>query len=111
MLVKVCGRPRRVLRLPRGAVSVAGLAAGAIDALRSLAGRRVAGSSVDSPPGRPFLCRDSVRTLLQGHRFDGSRAERVLGLRYRPVEETAERTIAWLAERGLVHDLAMTVPR
>ena len=30
----------------------------------------------------PPICREMVRTLLHGHRYDGSRAERELGLRY-----------------------------
>ena len=30
----------------------------------------------------PPVCREMVRTLLHGHRYDGSRAERELGLRY-----------------------------
>jgi dihydroflavonol-4-reductase len=47
------------------------------------------------------LCREAVRTLLHGHRYDGSRAERELGLRYTPLEETVRRTLTWYAERGL----------
>jgi dihydroflavonol-4-reductase len=43
-----------------------------------------------------------ARTLLHGHRYDGSRATRELGLRYRPVEETLARTIAWARAEGLV---------
>jgi dihydroflavonol-4-reductase len=31
---------------------------------------------------RPPVCREMVRTLLHGHRYDGSRATRELGLRY-----------------------------
>jgi dihydroflavonol-4-reductase len=48
------------------------------------------------------LCRELVRTALHGHAYDGSRAERDLGLRYTPVEETIRRTIGWFAEEGLV---------
>jgi dihydroflavonol-4-reductase len=48
------------------------------------------------------VCREMVRTLLQGHNYDGSRAERELGLVYRRVEDTLGRTILWLAEQGLV---------
>jgi len=43
-----------------------------------------------------------VRTLLHGHRYDGSRASRELGLEYTPVRETFRRTIAWAVEHGLV---------
>jgi dihydroflavonol-4-reductase len=51
---------------------------------------------------KPPLCREMVRTLLHGHRYDGSRATRELGLHYTPVEETFRRTIAWARAEGLV---------
>jgi dihydroflavonol-4-reductase len=50
----------------------------------------------------PPVCRAMVRTLLHGHRYDGSRAARELGLRYTPVEETFRRTIEWAATEGIV---------
>jgi dihydroflavonol-4-reductase len=50
----------------------------------------------------PPVCREMVRTLLHGHRYDGSRAARELGLRYTPVAETFRRTIEWATESGLV---------
>ena len=34
----------------------------------------------------PPFCREMVRTLLHGHRYDGSRATRDLGLEYTPVD-------------------------
>ncbi|HUY61694.1 MAG TPA: NAD-dependent epimerase/dehydratase family protein, partial [Candidatus Dormibacteraeota bacterium] len=34
---------------------------------------------------RPPVCREMMRTLLHGHRYDGSRATRDLGLAYTPV--------------------------
>jgi len=43
-----------------------------------------------------------VRTLLHGHRYDGSRAERELGLRYRAPEETVRRTLNWYVDEGLL---------
>jgi dihydroflavonol-4-reductase len=49
---------------------------------------------------KPPLCREVVRTLLNGHSYDGSRAERELGIRYTPVEETIRRTLRWYAEHG-----------
>jgi len=52
---------------------------------------------------KPPLCREMVRTLLHGHHYDGSRAERELGLRYTPVRETFRRTIEWATREGLVH--------
>ena len=50
----------------------------------------------------PPVCREMVRTLLHGHRYDGSRAARELGLEYTPVEETFRRTIEWATTEGLV---------
>jgi len=47
-------------------------------------------------------CRARVRTILHGHRYDGSRATRELGLEYTPVEHTFARTIEWAAGQGLV---------
>jgi len=48
------------------------------------------------------LCRARVRTILHGHRYDGSRATRELGLRYTPVADTFRRTIDWAVAEGLV---------
>ena len=81
------GRPRHVVRVPRGAAPAAGAAAGWAARLM----RR------DLP-----FCSELARTLLHGHRYDGSRATRELGLIYRPIEETVARTLAWYAERGLI---------
>ena len=50
----------------------------------------------------PPVCREMVRTLLHGHRYDGSRATRELGLRYTPIAETFRRTIEWAASEGLI---------
>jgi dihydroflavonol-4-reductase len=50
----------------------------------------------------PPVCREMVRTMLHGHAYDGSKAERELGLRYTPVAETLRRTAAWAVEEGLV---------
>ena len=69
---------------------VAMAAAAAVEAGSRLRGR--------TPP----LCREMVRTLLHGHRYDGSRAERDLGLHYTPVRETFRRTIEWAIAEGLV---------
>jgi dihydroflavonol-4-reductase len=52
---------------------------------------------------QPPVCREMVRTLLHGHRYDGSRAQRELGLRYTPVAETLRRTIEWARREGLVN--------
>jgi dihydroflavonol-4-reductase len=85
LLRDVSGRPRRVLTVPRGAAQAAGRAA---ELLGRWTGRELP------------TCPEMVRTLLHGHRFDGSRAGRELGLAYTPVEETLRRTLAWYADRG-----------
>ncbi len=87
LLRSIGGRPRRVLTVPRSFARTGGrLAAG----ISRLSGR-------DLP-----VCPELVRTLLHGHRYDGSRATRELGLTYRPIEETVRRTLAWYADQGLV---------
>jgi dihydroflavonol-4-reductase len=48
------------------------------------------------------MCRARMRTILHGHRYDGSRASRELGLEYTPLPETFRRTIAWAREQGLL---------
>ncbi len=50
----------------------------------------------------PSVCRARVRTILHGHRYDGSRATRELGLEYMPVADTFARTIDWAVAEGLV---------
>lgn len=86
-LRRVWGRPERVRYVP-GWVAVAGGAA--IGGVARLMGR-------DAP-----ICPEAVRTLLHGHRYDGTKATRELGLVYRPLDETLTRTLAWYAEEGLV---------
>lgn len=51
---------------------------------------------------RPSLCREMMATLLHGHRYDGGRAERELGLTYSPIEDTMRRAMSWYREQGLV---------
>ena len=64
LLRSVCGRPTHTLRLPSAVVRAAGWAAGAVGALTHR---------------DPSLCPEVTRTLLHGHRYDGSLAERELG--------------------------------
>jgi dihydroflavonol-4-reductase len=59
----------------------------------------------------PSVCRARVRTILHGHRYDGSRATRELGLEYTPVAETFARTIEWAVAEGLVTRPLPGVPR
>jgi dihydroflavonol-4-reductase len=48
------------------------------------------------------MCPARVATILHGHRYDGSRAARELGLTYTPLVETFRRTIEWARGEGLV---------
>jgi dihydroflavonol-4-reductase len=50
----------------------------------------------------PRICRELARTLIHGHAYDGTKATRALGLRYRPIEETLHRTVEWWVEQGFV---------
>jgi dihydroflavonol-4-reductase len=54
----------------------------------------------------PPVCREMVQTLLHGHRYDGSRAERELGLRYTEPRETLLRTVEWARSAGLLRGAA-----
>jgi dihydroflavonol-4-reductase len=83
----VAGVQRRPRMLPRG---VATVSAAGVERAFKLAGRR------------PPVCREMVRTLLHGHRYDGSRAERELGLRYTDPRETIRKTVTWARAEGLI---------
>ncbi len=51
---------------------------------------------------RPPVCREMVKTLLHGHRYDGSRAQRELGLTYTAPRDTLQRTVEWARANGLL---------
>ncbi len=51
---------------------------------------------------RAGVCPALVNTLLHGHRMDGSKATRDLGLEYTPIETTIERTVAWFRSEGMI---------
>ena len=87
LVAGISGVRRRVTSLPAPVATAAGTLVGG--AFR-LAGKQ------------PPLCREMVRTLLHGHRYDGSRATRDLSLAYTPVADTFSRTIAWARAEGLV---------
>jgi dihydroflavonol-4-reductase len=87
LAAEVAGVQRRPRLVPR---RVATVAAVAVERGFRLAGRR------------PPVCREMVRTLLHGHRYDGSRAERELGLRYTEPRETLRKTVAWARTEGLI---------
>jgi dihydroflavonol-4-reductase len=86
----VAGVQRSPRLVPR---AVATVAAGAVEGAFRVARR--------SPP----VCREMVRTLLHGHRYDASRAERELGLRYTPPRETVRRTVEWARSEGLLRNV------
>jgi dihydroflavonol-4-reductase len=87
LAAEVAGVDRKPRLLPR---RVATVAAAAVERGFRLAGRR------------PPVCREMVRTLLHGHRYDGSRAERELGLRYTDPRETIRKTVNWARAEGLI---------
>ncbi len=87
LAAEIAGVERKPRLLPR---RVATVAAAAVERGFRLAGRR------------PPVCREMVRTLLHGHRYDGSRAERELGLRYTDPRETLRKTVNWARAEGLI---------
>jgi len=48
------------------------------------------------------ICSESVRTVLHGHVYDGSRATRELGLVYTPADLTLRRLFDWARQEGKV---------
>jgi dihydroflavonol-4-reductase len=51
---------------------------------------------------RPPLCPETIRTIARAQLYDGSRAERDLGLAYTPVEEALRACVGWYVHAGLV---------
>lgn len=49
---------------------------------------------------RPRFCREVARTILQGGKYDGSKAERELNISFTPLREMIVRTVAWYAQAG-----------
>ena len=84
---EVAGMRRRPVLLPS---RIATIAAAIAERGFKIAGRH------------PPICREMVRTLLHGHRYDGSRAERELGLRYTEPRDTLRRTMEWARAEGLL---------
>jgi dihydroflavonol-4-reductase len=50
----------------------------------------------------PPICGEAVRVMSRGHRYDGSRATRELGLEYTPIDDTLRRTVEWFESEGLL---------
>ena len=87
LLDEITGLSTRPIFLPPWTASVAGaVAEGAAKIMRK----------------QPEVCRELVRTLRHGARYDGSRAQRELGLRYAPLSYTLRRTIEWYFEFGFI---------
>jgi dihydroflavonol-4-reductase len=87
LAAEVAGVHRRPRLVPRG---LATAAAAAVERACRLARRH------------PPICREMVRTFIHGHRYDGSRAERELGMRYTDPRETVRRTVEWAQRAGLL---------
>jgi dihydroflavonol-4-reductase len=87
LLSEIGGSTHRVRRLPVWvATAGAALVGGAFRALR-----------------RPApVCREAVRVLRHGAAYDGSRAARLLGFAYTPVEDWLRVTVEWYREQGLI---------
>ncbi len=87
LLEEVAGKRLNVHFLPGALVGLAAAAVGV--PLRLL--------------GRPApVCPEMLRTLRHGHRYDGSRAEKELGLVYTPSRVTLGRLFEWARREGLV---------
>ncbi|HEX4009590.1 MAG TPA: NAD-dependent epimerase/dehydratase family protein [Solirubrobacteraceae bacterium] len=86
----VAGVERKPRLVPRAVATVAGTV---VERAYRLRGRQ------------PPVCREMVRTLLHGHRYDGSRAERELGVTYTEPRETVRRTVEWARAEGLLHNV------
>ena len=80
-------RPLKVRYLPKPVAYAAGAT---IEGIWRLRGRR------------PPFCREIVRTISHGHRYDGGRAVRELGMSYIGPEDFLQRLVAWYRQEGLI---------
>lgn len=87
VLSLITGRPSRARFLRPSVFAAMGTTIGGV---WSLTGRQAP------------LCREAVKVMLHGHRYDGSRATADLGLVYTPIEETLSRTFEWFSTEGLL---------
>jgi dihydroflavonol-4-reductase len=90
ILRAITGRRHRVVWIPRAAIRATAPVAALLERVGS---------------ADPVVCPGMLRTLLHGHRYDGSRATRDLGLTYTPLEETLRRTLDWYASRGMLRSI------
>jgi dihydroflavonol-4-reductase len=82
---EIIGRPLRVQYLPKRLVRAMGPVLDVVNRVKQV----------------PF-CAEMITVMTHGHTYDGSRAERDLGLEYRPAEDTLRRTIDWFVSEGLL---------
>lgn len=87
LVEEILGRRIRFTTIP---VPVAMGGAAAIEVAATVVGRK------------PPVCREMVRTLAHGHAYDGSKAERDLGLTYTSPRDTLRRMIDWFRSEGLL---------
>jgi dihydroflavonol-4-reductase len=87
ILRSLTGHPQRIVWIPRAVIRAAAPATALLE--------RVGSSD-------PIVCPAMLSTLLHGHRYDGSRATRELGLAYTPLEETLRRAMDWYAAHGML---------
>lgn len=87
LLRDLWGRPGRIRWVPGAVLAPVGATVGAV-------------ARLGGPVGR--ACPEAIRTLRHGHRYDGGRATRELGVSYTPLRDTLTAALRWYAERGLV---------
>jgi dihydroflavonol-4-reductase len=66
------------------------------------AGARAVGTATRAVGRRPAVCPEMVRTLRHGHAYDGSLAQRELGITYSGARALLERLLAWFSDEGLM---------
>lgn len=90
----------------------------AVDLAASIVGRKVEVGMLPTPAAwaasavvagvsrlagrQPPLCPEMVRVIAHGHRHDGSRATRELGLTYTGAEATLRRLVEWFRAEGML---------
>jgi dihydroflavonol-4-reductase len=86
-VARIAGIEHRTVNLPPAAALVAASGAETVARIRG---------------AKPRLCREMAATLLHGHAYDGSRAERELGLTYISFDDMVRKTLAWYGEHGMI---------
>jgi dihydroflavonol-4-reductase len=86
-VARIAGIEHRTVNLPSAAAMVA---AGAVEGLARVRG------------AKPKLCREMAATLLHGHAYDGSRAQRELGVTYISFDDMVRKTLTWYEEQGMI---------